>query len=202
MPRNAREMTASRSNGRVGRPRDPEVDRAIIAATLAIINEHGYDGIRIADVAEQAGVSKATMYRRWASKTDLVVAALQSAPPLSPVDTGDLRSDLRALLNQFLELTQSAPIVGLLATLAAERQKDPRLARVLDPFVAERMRPITQAFQRAMSRGEVAPDADLGLATTILGGPVVIRLFFGGATDTHAIDRLVDLVVNAQALPS
>jgi AcrR family transcriptional regulator len=185
--------------GRAGRPRDPEADRSIIAATLEIIAERGYDGVRVADVAERAGVAKATMYRRWASKTDLVVAALQTAPPLSPVDTGHVRSDLSALVNQFLEVAETAPIVGLLAALAAERQKDPRLARILDPFVAERMRPFTQAFQRAMARGEVGPDADLGLAASMLGGAVMIRLLFGGATDATAIERLIEMVLDAVA---
>jgi AcrR family transcriptional regulator len=187
------------SVGRAGRPRDPEADRAIIAATLEIIAEQGYEGVRVADVAERAGVAKATMYRRWASKTDLVVAALQTAPPLDPVDTGSLPRDITKLLSQFVGVTQSAPVAGLLAALAAERQRDPRLARVLDPFVAERMRPFTQAFQRAVARGEVAPDTDLGLATTMLGGAVVMRLFFGGATDPATIERLTKLVLRAVA---
>jgi AcrR family transcriptional regulator len=187
------------SAGRAGRPRDPEADRAIIAATLEIIAEQGYEGVRVADVAERAGVAKATMYRRWASKTDLVVAALQTAPPLDPVDTGSLQSDVTDLLGQFLSSTDSAPVTGLLAALAAERQRDPRLARILDPFVAERMRPLTQAFQRAVARGEVAPDADLGLATTMLGGAVILRLFYGGATDPAAIGRLTQMVLRAVA---
>ncbi|MCP4908745.1 MAG: TetR/AcrR family transcriptional regulator [bacterium] len=201
MARSNAQTSASRPPGRAGRPRDPEADRLIIAATLEIMAQRGYEGIRVADVAERAGVAKATMYRRWASKADLVVAALQSAPPLSPVDTGDLRRDLLSLLEQFLELTESAPIIGLLATLAAERQKNPELARRLDPFVAERMAPISQAFRRAISRGEVAPEADLDLATTLLGGAAVMRLFFGGAMDNAAIEGLVDLVLHAHASP-
>jgi AcrR family transcriptional regulator len=187
------------SVGRAGRPRDPEADRAIIAATLEIIAEQGYEGLRVAAVAERAGVAKATMYRRWASKTALVVAALQTAPPLDPVDTGNLRTDLTELLGQFLRVTESAPVTGLLAALATERQRDPLLARVLDPFVAERIRPVMQAFQRAVARGEVAPDADLGLATAMLGGAVVMRLFFGGATDSATIERLSELVLRAVA---
>ena len=51
----------------VGRPRDPDVDEAIIAATLEIISEGGYEGLRVADVAKRAGVSKPTMYRRCSS---------------------------------------------------------------------------------------------------------------------------------------
>jgi AcrR family transcriptional regulator len=192
------EPTAARSpTGRVGRPRDPQADRAIIAATLEIIAEEGYEGVRVADVAKRAGVSKATMYRRWPSKTDLVVAALQTTPPLDPIDTGSLRGDLVELLTQFLAVTESSPLAGLLAALAAERQRMPHLAQVLDPFIAERNRGFVQVFQRGVARGEVAADTDLALAVSLLGGAIVLRLFFGGTTDPGTIERLVEMVVRA-----
>lgn len=181
----------------VGRPRDPDVDQAIIAATLEIISEGGYAGLRVADVAKRAGVSKPTMYRRWPSKTDLVIAALQTTPPLDRVDTGSLRTDLLALLKQFLSVAESAPLAGLLAALAAERQRMPHLADVLDPFVAERNRAFIQVFQRAVARGEVDPDSDLNLAASFVAGPVLIRLFFGGATDSETVERLVEMTVRS-----
>jgi AcrR family transcriptional regulator len=183
--------------GRVGRPRDPEADRAIIAATLEIISEEGYEGVRVADVAERAGVSKATMYRRWPSKTDLVVAALRTTRPLDPIDTGSLRTDLMELLTQFLAAVESTPVAGLLAALAAERQRMPHLAEALDPFVAERIRVFIQVFQRGVARGEVEPDTDLGLAASLMGGAIVIRLFFGGSIDVATIERLVEMVVRS-----
>jgi len=194
------EETRERPVRRVGRPRDPDAERAIIETTLSMIGERGFEGVRMADIAKRAGVAKATMYRRWSSKTDLVVAALQSAPPLTSVDSGSLRTDLLELVRQFLGVSRAVPVVGLLAALAAlaaERQKEPRIASVLDPFVADRMRPFTEAFQRAMARGEVDPDADLGMATAMLGGPIVMRLFFGGATDEPSVERLVDMVMLA-----
>ncbi len=194
----AREETAAlRSPRPVGRPRDPEADRAIIAATLEIIAEQGYAGVRVADVAERAGVSKATMYRRWPSKTDLVVAALQTTPPLDVIDTGSLRTDLVGLLGQFLAVAESSPVAGLLAALAAERQRMPHLARALDPFVAERIRVFVQVFQLGVARGEVAPETDLDLAASLVGGAVVLRLFFGGATDSATIERLIEMVVRS-----
>jgi AcrR family transcriptional regulator len=181
----------------VGRPRDPEVDQAIIAATLEIIAEGGYEGLRVADVAKRAGVSKPTMYRRWPSKTDLVIAALQTTPPLDRVDTGSLRTDLLALLTQFLSIAESVPLAGLLAALAAERQRMPHLADVLDPFVADRNRVFIQVFQRAVARGEVDPDSDLSLAASLVAGPVLLRLFFGGATDPETVERFVEMAVRA-----
>lgn len=192
-----RSAAARSPSGPVGRPRDPEADQMIIAATLEIISEEGYDGLRVADVAKRAGVSKPTMYRRWPSKTDLVVAALQTTPPLDLVDTGSLRTDLLALLIQFLSITKSSPVVGLLAALAAERQRMPHLADVLDPFVAERNRAFIQIFQRAVARGEVDPDTDLGLAASLVAGPIVLRMFFGGTTDSATVERIVEMVVRS-----
>ena len=191
------EAAAARSPRPVGRPRDPEADRAIIAATLEIIADEGYEGLRVADVAERAGVSKATMYRRWPSKTDLVLAALQTTRPLDPIDTGSLHGDLVEVVTQLVAVAESSPLAGLLAALAAERQRMPRLARVLDPFVAERTRALTQTFQRGVARGEVAPETDLELACTLVGGAILNRLFFGGATDAVTIERLVEMVVRS-----
>jgi AcrR family transcriptional regulator len=185
------------SPGRVGRPRDPEADRSIIAATLELIAEQGFDGVRVADVADRAGVGKTTMYRRWASKTDLVMAALGTLPPLELADTGSLHSDLVQLAKEFLELAESAPVADLLASLASERQRQPRLVQVVDPFVVDRMRPLVQVLQRAVARGEVDPEADLGLAASMVGGTMLLRLFFGGAVDSGMIERLADMVVRA-----
>ena len=60
-----------------GRPRDPEADRAILEATIEILGEEGYEGLSIEGVAARAGVGKTTIYRRWTSKAELVVAAIQ-----------------------------------------------------------------------------------------------------------------------------
>ncbi|MBW2424690.1 MAG: helix-turn-helix transcriptional regulator, partial [Deltaproteobacteria bacterium] len=71
-------MSEEASRG-AGRPRDPAADEAIIGATLELIAESGFDGLRVSDVADRARVSKATMYRRWPTKHDLVLAALRTA---------------------------------------------------------------------------------------------------------------------------
>lgn len=185
--------------GRPGRPRDPEAERAILAATLELIAEGGFRAVRMADVADRAGVSKTTMYRRWPGKADLVVAALHQSPSPQPVDTGSLRSDLVNLLSQLLGATRSTPFVGLLAELAAERQREPRLAQVLDPLLMERARSIGLALQRGVARGEVDPEVDLELAVAMLGGPILLRLFFGGSTEADVVDRAVDLLIRAVA---
>src|SRR5579864_4738110 len=78
-----------------GRPRDPGYDKAILGATLEILFEKGYAGLTIDGVAAKTGVGRPTIYRRWASKPALVIAALSQSVGLSPTpDTGTLRDDL------------------------------------------------------------------------------------------------------------
>src|SRR5438067_2481666 len=87
-----------------GRPRSPEADRAIAEATVAIISEEGYDALTMAGVAERAGVSTATLYRRWASKEELVVGTVGHLAPDRPdIDTGSLAGDLTELLAQLAD---------------------------------------------------------------------------------------------------
>ncbi|MEZ4332990.1 MAG: TetR/AcrR family transcriptional regulator [Myxococcota bacterium] len=199
MPSRSRARHPLGGRSRAGRPRAPEADRALLEATLEIVAESGYEGVRVNDVAERAGVAKTTMYRRWPGKSELVLAALRSAPELPDVDTGALRTDLVELMTRFLELAERVPLVELLASLAAERQRHPDLAEALDPYVADRMRPILRALERARARGEIAGDSDVDLAASLFGGAVVLRLLFGGSTANEAIERLADLVAAAIA---
>src|ERR1700722_2208008 len=80
---------------RPGRPRDPGYDKVILDATLEILNDKGYAGLTIDGVAPRTGVGRPTIYRRWASKAALVIAALTQSSHLSLIpDTGALRDDL------------------------------------------------------------------------------------------------------------
>ena len=189
-------MSEEASRG-AGRPRDPSADEAIIEATLELIAESGFDGLRVSDVADRARVSKATMYRRWPTKHDLVLAALRTAPPLQTVDTGSLRGDLEATFAQFMRVVADSPLVSLLTALAAERLRRPQFARELDPYIEERRVPVHQAVERAIARGELPPGTNAVLLSELIGGPILLRLFFGGATDERAIADLIGSVIDA-----
>jgi len=192
------EGEAAASSGRgAGRPRDPSADEAIIAATLELIAELGFEGLRVSDVADRARVSKATMYRRWPTKHDLVLAALDTTPPLAGVDTGSLRGDLKAIFSDFMEVVAGSPVITLLTALAAERVRRPKFAQTLDPFIEERNRPVLEAVQRAMDRGELATDMEARLIHEWIGGPIILRLFFGGPTDPASVEALIEAVVSA-----
>ena len=88
---------------RRGRPRSKKFDESILAATLELAGEVGIKGMSMDELAQRAGVSKATIYRRWPSKEILVLQALQSAmQPLDDVDTGEVVEDLRLCLGQMI----------------------------------------------------------------------------------------------------
>src|SRR5262245_53313353 len=85
-----------------GRPRSEEAHRAILDATLALLVEVGYSGLTVEGIAQRAGVGKATIYRRWASKLPLVIEAFGQLPGFEDADTGDLATDLDHMLRCYL----------------------------------------------------------------------------------------------------
>src|SRR5215467_9626364 len=94
-----------------GRPRDPSADRAILEATLTLLAEQGYAELVLLDVAKRAGVSTATLYRRWPSKAPLVLDALRTLILTVPLpDTGGTRQDLIVFLTERMQ-TFGSPLL-------------------------------------------------------------------------------------------
>ena len=113
---------------RGGRPRDPSRDEAIRAALLRLLGEVGYGGLTIDALAQAAGVGKATIYRRWRTKQDLIVDSIADLGSLLtvPPDTGSLREDLRQFMHLLAETTRS-PVGAVLRSLVPAMQHHPEL---------------------------------------------------------------------------
>jgi len=186
-----------------GRPRSPAVDRALIAATLAILAEEGYARLSMAGVAKRAGVSGTTLYRRWPSKEDLVGAALASlAPSLSCPDTGTLAGDLTALLTDMggaLRSDSGALLVGVIS----ETLRNPDLGRLArDRLCAPGTSLMATIMARAAARGEIPPQ-DADLARNLVAGAALHRHLIDGRPPTPAfIADLVPMIVAALRVPS
>src|SRR4051794_14248619 len=103
---------------RAGRHRSEAVDRGILEATIALLRDHGYEGLTMLAVIERAGVSSASLYRRWGSKQALVVAALESLTvENATADTGSLAGDLTALAERSARvLDEYGPLFGRLTS--------------------------------------------------------------------------------------
>ncbi len=190
-----------------GRPRSAEADQAILRTTLELLATEGLRGLSVEQVAERAGVGKATIYRRWSTKRELAEAALnaffaQLEPPAVP-DTGNVRGDLRELARLRLGLL---PITGahlLLPRLAMESVDDPHLYRLIRKIFIEPERAIfVEIFRRGVERGELREDLDLALAADIFRGPLVFRLLMSRSDLKQAraiVEPVIDIIVRGAA---
>ena len=195
------------AQARRGRPRDASRDRALLEATLAVLTESGYRALTTAAVAARAGVSTATLYRRWPSKEVMVVdaAAAYAQELTTHTDTGTLEGDLRALLrNKAASLTGKEG--GMLQTLIGEARHNTPLAEALtNKLVLPMRRRLEEITQRAAERGEIPPVEHADLLGDLVLGPMVSRFFLtplppdqvDAATATQPADSLLPFLLRA-----
>ena len=183
---------------RRGRPRSKKFDESILAATLELAGEVGIKGMSMDELAQRAGVSKATIYRRWPSKEILVLQALQSAmQPLDDVDTGGVVEDLRLCLGQMIaRMSKKDRMNDVLPHLIEMATHDTTLRSSVDDYVQNRRVPVLKVLERAIGRGELPADTDIELVLDALLGPLIYRrLLSGGVLDADFLDRLIVLVL-------
>jgi len=160
-----------------GRPRDPETDERITSAAAELLLLRGFDRTTVDDVAARAGVGKATVYRRWPSKEDLAVAAMESlySSEMPEPDTGSIRTDLAQSYASVLAFVNTADGEAFLRTSIAESVRDDRIAALHRSSTEQREQQTRVTFERAIARGEVRPDIDIDAAVQWLGGLLAIR---------------------------
>jgi AcrR family transcriptional regulator len=181
-----------------GRPRSTKARDAILDAAGELVLARGVQDMSMDAVADQAGVSKATIYRWWATKETLVLDALyrdwDTARESSP-DTGSLQADLVALLRPWVRRLGARPYGRVIAALLMEAQTDSGFGRQYrERFVEPRRNAARVLFRRAAERGEIAADVPMDLALDLIYGPIYHRLLNRHAALT---DRFVKDVVNA-----
>jgi AcrR family transcriptional regulator len=169
---------ASAATGRrPGRPRSERAEQAIIEATLELFAEKGPDGLCVEAVAARAGVGKATVYRRWHNKEDLLLAALGSLKsPLPDADTGSVRDDLTALVTVMSQDAVDPARQRQYTLLLGEGEKYPRLmARYAETVVEPRRDIIRSVLRRGIETGQIRPDLDIEVAMLTLTGAAMSR---------------------------
>jgi AcrR family transcriptional regulator len=166
-----------------GRPRSAEADRAILQAALELLAEDGYRALTMERVRERSGVGKATIYRRYGSKEELVSAAiahLNSDIPL-PEDTGSILGDFAATAQTILARAAGTGALMLMPRLLSEVVGDPEMhALFTEHLVEPRRRVVRGIIERAKQRGEVREDVDPELAIDLMVGPLIYRLIVAG----------------------
>lgn len=186
-----------------GRPRDPRADEAILEAAAAVLAECGGHGFSVDAVAARAGVGKATIYRRWPSRAQLLLeTAHLAAPEIPDPDTGSVREDLVRLNRGLLAKMRDTAAGQLLPAVAAEAAVNPEMREMLQRFVAERRSRAVAAVRRGMERGELRSDLDIDLVVDLMGGPIFQRLFLTGMPMPDELaDQIVDAALQGVANP-
>jgi AcrR family transcriptional regulator len=171
-----------------GRPRDVRADRAILDATLDLAGSVGLGGLTMDAVAARAGVSKATIYRRWSSKESLVLDAWMACFTDDTIpDTGRLEDDLVELMGGLRDNISKGLLARVLPQMVAASQVNEELDRAYKQFVLNRRRRTTVVLTRAIERGELPPGTDLDLVQDMLVGPLFYRTLMSGAVSDDAV---------------
>jgi len=193
-------LSIPESGRRGGRPRSARARAAILKATADLTLDQHLRSVSMDDVAQRAGVSKATIYRWWTSKEMLALDAFLAgltAELAPPPDSGSLTTDLKAHIRS-LVASYGGPTGKMLSELVGAFPMDPELADAFRTRVSSPIRKRTRAmFERAAARGEIAASTDMNLAMDVLYGAIWIRLLLGtGALDNRFADALVQTTVN------
>lgn len=192
---------------RKGRPRSEVADRAILDAALELFADAGFDGLTVEGVAARAGVGKATIYRRYPCKVDLVMASARFLTDVEAPqpDTGRVEDDLRATARGLVHLLTETAAGGAVRQIVAELDRNPELRRAHAEFIKGRRGGTIAAVRRGIDRGELADDTDPELVADLIGGPIFYRhLVTGARLDVGYADELVASVLApcARRLPA
>lgn len=162
-----------------GRPRSAAAREAIVAATLRLLAERGFQGATIEAIAAQAGVGRNTIYRRWLTKEDLVADALRELT--AERDIGDRDAELYDVLLAWIRdyaRILADPVFGrILPGVLGELERSPAFAQVYaDRVVHPRRQALLDLLTEARERDEIRADAHIEHVADLLAGPPFLRL--------------------------
>jgi AcrR family transcriptional regulator len=182
--------------GKRGRPRAAGADQRILRAALRLLARDGYDAMSVAGVATEAGVTKPTLYRRWSSKEELVIAAVSTLVTSDPADqSADLWARLVGELTSFHRVINRPDGIALTSNVLALEARHPELLKLYrEQVVSVRRARIRVVLLEAQGRGLVRPDADIETALTMLIGYYYSARVGGIDINEQWPQRAVDLI--------
>ena len=196
--RQSADIESSTSSGAVssGNRRNPRTHKAILKATLELLQGTQYSSLTIESIAARAGVGKATVYRWWPSKGALVAEAVSSKLTVEdPPDTGNLRDDLIAAAEVSIRNYARPPGGILVVALAADLASDVDLHKsFIDQFVLPRRATVRRLLTKAADEGLISEGNDIELLMDMWAGAVIYRALMKhtGATTDALAEQLVD----------
>jgi AcrR family transcriptional regulator len=175
-------MSASsiKSPRRRGRPRQAAARKAIVEATLELLAERGFQAATMDEIAARAGVGKNTIYRRWASKEELIADAIRDlTSELDVQEDGEIYTRLLARIRDFTHVFADPVLGRLLPGLLGELERNPAFAAAyVERIVTPRYERIIALLREAVDCGALAEGTDPEVVGDLLIGPPLLRLFF------------------------
>lgn len=182
-----------------GRPRDPGIDDAVLAATTSLLEELGYAGTTVKAISRRSGVGTPAIYRRWAGRVELVEAAV--FPPVHvpvPRPTGDLQADVQAYVDVMTAALSRPAARAALPGLLTEYIGDPERYAGVTLRVGLPIRDAFHALLADQPSGTVDPDVDPDSVLDLLAASVLYELFILPFTGREAhTNPAAEIVVRA-----
>lgn len=177
-----------------GRPRDATRDAALRQAAMEVLAQVGYRALTMDAVAAQARAGKATIYRRWDSKLDLVIDTCNQLVQRSipEPDQGFIEADLGEFLRAFASFL-TGPVGKAAQALVGELPHEPELAAAFrESFLLPQRDVLRRIIERGVRRGEIRADAPIDTVVELAGAGLIYRLMLSGEPlDTRFVDRLL-----------
>ncbi|MBF6097164.1 TetR/AcrR family transcriptional regulator [Nocardia cyriacigeorgica] len=167
-----------KTSPRVGRPRDRELDAALLGAAERLVVERGYAALTLQAVADEAETSRTALYRRYADRAELVMAVLIDRFGVQPgeQDLGGIEAEMLAIQRHQRDLFTEPVLCKALPGLLADLSSNPATARRFqDEFLAPRRASTASILDRGVARGEIAPGADSEWICDLITGPMLMR---------------------------
>jgi AcrR family transcriptional regulator len=187
-----------------GRPRSAEADRAIFDATLRLLERDGYERMSMERVADEAGVGKTTIYRRYRGKADLVTGALaamrgeESAP-----DSGDARTDLITMMRRFEGTKGRSHSMHMTGAMFSAQEHDPELVELFrERIIRPRRRQGLEVIARGIANGQIRADVDAELILDMMVGSWFALQISGRRLDDDWPSAVVEQIWPALAATS
>ena len=172
-----------------GRPRSVQSHQAMLQATLELLAEVGFEVMSIEAIATRAGVSKTTIYRRYASKEELVADAIESVREeiLIP-DTGNLQGDIDALIQNAAQITLSPLGRQTVAMIISSASSNAQFAQIYwTKYLQPRRKTFAVVLERAKARNEIPTDLDSDLVFDMMSGIMLYALIFQQNSESWTI---------------
>jgi AcrR family transcriptional regulator len=180
-----------------GRPRDEALDEKITEVALAELADHGYHGMSVDSVAQRAGVGKATIYRRYRDKADLVTAAIscQKAPMPPPHSESTARKQLVAILKRARKRMIDEGNIRTLMQVLAEADRNPELIALhRERTIAARRSEFEAILVFGIERGEIRADVDRSMVAELCVGAWMGRYAIGNEFTAKWAENVIDLL--------